>query len=514
MKKKILLSLIGLIIISSSVVVVPSALAQDQQPKVLWSQKAGYQPIDIQVGDLNGDSKPDVVVGYSEPAILAIGSDGEVLWRFETKNRVWHVAIGDINGDGKNDVAGYEAQQPSFLYAIDNLGEKLWTYQLPITGSGNEFSDHVKIGNVLGDGKNEVIVGADASSTLYIFDGQGSVQRTYSAPSYITSLELSDMRDDGLQDMVVSYGSMCPPCGIQVVDGEGNLIWNYPTSARLGDAAVGDINGDGKTDVVVAEWMSSGSGKVYAVDNSGFLLWRFDLEGQASSLALHDINGDGKLDVIVGSDDDHHVYAIDSKGQLIWRFNTGANVFKVDAGDLDADGRIEVAAATMGAAGGVYAIHIDGSLMWFFPKKSSEDVQGFRDLVVVDLDGDGDDEVVAIQDDIGLGIGTRGESGLVYALATPPVAVVTLEVRETGKPVTHIFTNIPSAQSKVEIHNGTPGLTNLAITVNGKKFEAAGLKHGEERTIDASPAMVVGNNIIDMEARGKPGGSAVVLIHD
>lgn len=513
MKKKILLSLIGLIIISSSVVVVPRALAQNQQPRVLWSQKAGHQPMDIQAGDLNGDSKPDVVVGYSEPAILAIGSGGEVLWRFETKNWVWHVAIGDINGDGKNDVAGYEAQQPSFLYAIDNLGEKLWSYQLPITGSGNQFSDHVKIGNVLGDGKNEVIVGADASSTLYIFDSQGSVQRTYNTPSSITSLELSDLTGNGVLRMVVSYGRRCPPCGIQVVDGEGNLIWNYATPVRLGDAAVGDINGDGNADVVVAKWeSSSGNGrKVYAIDNSGSLLWTFDLEEEAASLALRDVNGDGKLDVIFGSND-HHVYAIDSKGQLIWKFDTGANVFKVDAGDLDADGRIEVAAATMGNTGGVYAIHSDGSLMWFFPKKAdNDDVQGFRDLVVVDIDRDGDDEVVAIQDDIG--IMHTGENGLVYALATPPV--VTMEVRDTGKPVAHAFTGISEAESKVTVYNGNPGLTNVAVNVNEKRLEVAGLKDGEERTIDVSSAMVAGNNnTIILESRGKPGGSAVVLIHD
>lgn len=93
--------------------------------------------------------------------------------------------------------------------------------------------------------------------------------------------------------------------------------------------------------------------------------------------------------------------------------------------------------------------------------------------------------------------------------------VITEQVRNAGKPVSHIFSGIPKAESKVTIYNSTPGLTNLSITVNGKKFEVAGLKDNEVRTVDVSSAMVEGNkNTIILEARGKPGGSAVIMIHD
>ncbi len=93
--------------------------------------------------------------------------------------------------------------------------------------------------------------------------------------------------------------------------------------------------------------------------------------------------------------------------------------------------------------------------------------------------------------------------------------VFTLVVREEGKPVTQTFTGLPQAESKVKIVNGDPGLAKLNITVNGKKFKEKDLADNVTQTIDVSSAMAPGNNnTITLEARGKPGGSATVVISD
>lgn len=87
-------------------------------------------------------------------------------------------------------------------------------------------------------------------------------------------------------------------------------------------------------------------------------------------------------------------------------------------------------------------------------------------------------------------------------------------VRDSGKPVEEINTDVPRAEDKVTIRNGTPGLSNLDILVNGVRFKVTGLKSGEEKTVDISSAMHDGNNIVNLEGRGKKGSWAEVIIWD
>jgi hypothetical protein len=228
------------------------------------------------------------------------------------------------------------------------------------------------------------------------------------------------VEDDGLE-LVISYGYSCPPCGVQVVDGSGNIVWNFSTPVRLGAAVAGDLNADARDDVIVGEW-NIGARNVYALDSSGAFLWKFE-QGEpvlgfgAAALALGDIDGDGALDIVLGSAD-HHVYVISADGQVTWAFETGSPVSQVAVGDLDGDARNEIAASTFGSRRvgprGVYGIDSDGTERWFFPRSQVSSVKGFQDLVIADVNGDGRDDVVAIQDDQ-----NTGRYGLAFALSDP-----------------------------------------------------------------------------------------------
>lgn len=93
---------------------------------------------------------------------------------------------------------------------------------------------------------------------------------------------------------------------------------------------------------------------------------------------------------------------------------------------------------------------------------------------------------------------------------------VLLEIdRAAGKPSTVTLTEIPEAEHSLTVSNGDPGITNLTVVVNGKRFQVAGLATGEVREIDFASAMLPGNvNTIELIALGRPGGEAALLVHD
>lgn len=86
-------------------------------------------------------------------------------------------------------------------------------------------------------------------------------------------------------------------------------------------------------------------------------------------------------------------------------------------------------------------------------------------------------------------------------------------IRHKGRPVTETF-SVSKDMNAITVMNGTTGLKNLRIEVNGRKFQVAGLKDGEKRTLDISSAMIEKDNAITLTALGKPGTKATVKIWD
>lgn len=103
---------------------------------------------------------------------------------------------------------------------------------------------------------------------------------------------------------------------------------------------------------------------------------------------------------------------------------------------------------------------------------------------------------------------------VIGAAATRDPVLVTVS-RATGAPSPVTLTGLPQAESRISVSNGTLGLTNLRVEVNGRAWQLAGMKDGETRALDVASTMVAGErNTIVLTPLGRPGASAVVLIHD
>ncbi|MFC9674268.1 FG-GAP-like repeat-containing protein [Streptomyces sp. NPDC056949] len=156
----------------------------------------------------------------------------------------------DLNKDGKNDVVMGGSSNGVWAYSGPSLvngakPEKLWQATLP--GAVHD----IEIGDVNGDGKDEIVVAADTATvvlngrtgkTLATIDGGGQ---------YVRTATLADLDGDGEQDILV------PTDALHAYDGDGHAIWTYNAPADAGDVQFADPSAnDGR---VYASYASAGA---------------------------------------------------------------------------------------------------------------------------------------------------------------------------------------------------------------------------------------------------------------
>lgn len=252
----------------------------------------------------------------------------------------WSIATGDFNGDGIQDLligAPFTANDMGAAYVIFgrntgfpnplSLSSLNGTNGFTINGTGGNFGYAVAAGDINGDGKTDIAVGAPwkggGGSTYVIFGHNGAWGATYD----ITALTGSDgFRIDG-------------PAG--ALSGEG--------------LAVGDINADGKAELVIgmpgmntmegavavvfgkaAGWGATADIFTIAQGNTGYYFTGTggNNANVGISAAVGDVTGDGIGDLVIGSygkylgSFDGTVFIVNGKAGIPW---TGvANLTSID----------------------------------------------------------------------------------------------------------------------------------------------------------------------------------------
>jgi len=256
-----------------------------------------------------------------------------------------------------------------------------------ITGDGAE-GDPI-IGDVDGDGDNDVVV-TSQDNKIYALEGAtGSILWTYTASTMIWgSPAMGDIDGDGDMDVVVGDG-----LGMMfALEGStGTLLWSHNNGSNYywGGPAIIDVDGDGDMDIVAAE--GGGGNRVFAWEGStGAVLWTYTASGPFyASPAVGDVDGDGDNDVVIlGSD--YNLYALDgATGSLLWsRLGSLDTWGSTPAlGDLDGDGDMDV---VVGGEMNLHAIEgSTGATLWTYPAFTR-----WASPAIADLDGDGNVEVI------------------------------------------------------------------------------------------------------------------------
>lgn len=301
-----------------------------------------FYSIPVAIRDVNGDGKPDLIVGNECQTLGGCGDQKGVLsvWLgngdgtfqnpvdyYSAGGETLATVIGDLNGDGIPDIAATDLVAPSFGFDSEVsvlLGNGDGTFQ-PANGfdSGGRAPFSVAMGDLNGDGKADLAVVNAVSSSLSLLLGNGD--GTFQAPvSYAAgvsspySVAVGDLNGDGKSDVVL--GNACPPydcegtVSVWLGNGDGTMQApvSYETSGR--DAisiAIGDLNGDGHPELVVANYCKArgrcvGDGLVSVLTGNGDGTFqasvKYDTGGRGGfAVAIGDVNGDGRPDLVVTS---------------------------------------------------------------------------------------------------------------------------------------------------------------------------------------------------------------------
>ncbi|MBN8651015.1 MAG: VCBS repeat-containing protein [Cytophagales bacterium] len=327
------------------------------------------------VADLNGDGKPDILIGLNsgstgygfgvfeskvEPGTLNTSSFFPLVEYEETSNGVLAIPlIGDLNGDLLPDVVGFASSDGGehglILYtnqtisapniSVNTISPLVAPVGSTVTITGNKFSSDITKNTVwFGGVKAQVLTASKNEITVTVPPGAGyervSVTRDNRTSRY--HLPFSTTFSSGVTFDGTSFAAPV----------------TFPVTGADYDVEAADLNGDGKPELIAESRVVTGIIRNYAwsfenvhtagaITSSSFIISDTTNES-ALNLRMVDLDEDGRLDIL--------------SQQALFRNSTTTNEIEFDNNvngavgsnqnwaDFDLDGKTDVIAANTGGA--------------------------------------------------------------------------------------------------------------------------------------------------------------------
>ncbi|MGD0038316.1 MAG: FG-GAP-like repeat-containing protein, partial [Bacteroidota bacterium] len=229
--------------------------------------------IGLAIGDIDGDGKLDLAVtGTGNNAVLVcrnVSTAGNIsfspILSFTTGFNPQEVIIGDVDGDGLSDLV-VTNQSSNTVSVLRNTGNITFAPKVDLTtGIGPNC---VAMGDMDGDGLPDIAVTNSNGNTISIFWNKStSGNISFSSKTDFTTdnnpygIKISDMDGDGKLDLVVADQSSSSVSVYKNIGSSGNISFAAKVDFGTGNNPMGivlsDVDGDGKPDILVTNQNSN-----------------------------------------------------------------------------------------------------------------------------------------------------------------------------------------------------------------------------------------------------------------
>jgi hypothetical protein len=241
----------------------------------------GADPRYMRVADLDGDGRPDIIAANYADSTISILRNIGVAGSLTTNSfapavnlpagtGAYDVAFGDLDGDGKPDIAvvnqdGLSVSVYRNLAVLGVINTNSFAPRVDLAAPGG--SDTIRLGDVDGDGKMDLVIGSWQSQTI-------SVYRNISDPGALGTNSFAPRID-------------------------------FATAGRTHTVALGDLNGDAKPDIALVTELNSAMSVFQNLSTPGSftntsLASRVDFATgyNAWGISVGDLDGDGRPDIV------------------------------------------------------------------------------------------------------------------------------------------------------------------------------------------------------------------------
>lgn len=265
--------------------------------------------VSVATADLNSDQKLDLMVIYSTPSSYTVhlgNGDGTFKAGVNTNAGVTKplaVVLGDVNGDSKPDLVMGSTQAVVGL-ALGN-GDGTFKTMTTLTTSGS--SDGVLIADFNNDKLADVATASGSAFTgdLLLGNGDGTFQGTRRvSPPISPPIGIAAARLNGGPQLDLLFATQ-GTSSITVLPGTGTGSFQSPRTVTVGATplalVVTDMNGDGYPDLVTANAGNSWSFGQGTITNYFAIPVTTTFGSSPQDVTVGDFNGDKLLDVAVTS---------------------------------------------------------------------------------------------------------------------------------------------------------------------------------------------------------------------